>query len=86
MINSTLNTFASINEGEDVKLSIDGKKELAYSICDDGEENLSGFEKSPTFQDRKQRFKEEQNNVKLSLDIIKVNDKDADIIPEKLIN
>ena len=68
MIKSTLTAFASINEGMDVKMSPDGKT-LAYSICDDGEENLSGFERSPTLDERKQRFQEERTNVQLAMDI-----------------
>ena len=53
--NRRINAFAYMNKGEDVIVSLDGKK-LAYWICDEGKENLTGFEISTTFEDRKHWF------------------------------
>ena len=53
-----------------VKLSLDGKM-MANCICDGGEENLSGFERSPMFEERKEWLKEERSNVQLVMDTLK---------------
>jgi hypothetical protein len=49
------------NKGKDVKLSIDGKK-LAIGLGDNGDENLGGFEVSPTLMERKDRLKTDRRN------------------------
>ena len=56
--------------------------------CNDGEKNLSWFERSPMFEERKQWFKEERSNEQLSMDIImmiKNSYIDTDIIPDDLM-
>jgi hypothetical protein len=43
LLNIPLDAFANVNKGNDVKLSIDGKK-LAIGLGDNGDGNLGGFE------------------------------------------
>ena len=61
LLNIPLDAFANVNKGKDVKLSIDGKK-LAIGLGDNGDENLGGFEVSPTLMERKDRLKTETDN------------------------
>ena len=61
-------------------------KILATSICADGEENLSGSDRSPTFEEWKQRFKEERSNGQFSMDIIKDSNSNTNITPDDLTN
>ena len=58
----------------------------ANSICADGDENLLGSDKSPTFEEWKQQFKEEGSSVQLSMDIIKDSCSNTNIIPDDLTN
>ena len=62
LLNIPLDAFANVNKGKDVKLSIDGKK-LAIGLGDNGDENLGGFEVSPTLMERKDRLKTETDNL-----------------------
>jgi hypothetical protein len=55
LLNISLHAFANANKGKDVKLSIDDKK-LTIGRGDKGDENLSGFEVSPTLMYRKDRI------------------------------
>ena len=61
-------------------------KILANSIYVDGDENLLGSDRSPTFEEWKQRFNEERSNVQLSMDIIKNSYSNTNIIPNDLTN
>ena len=63
IIQTTLDIFAKKQNGEDVKLCIDGKK-LAYGPGNSGEENLCGFEMSPTLTERKDRHEDELETVR----------------------
>ena len=62
LLNISLHAFANANKGKDVKLSIDDKK-LTIGRGDKGDENLSGFEISPTLMYRKDRLKTETDNL-----------------------
>jgi hypothetical protein len=62
LLNIPLDAFANVNKGNDVKLSIDGKK-LAIGLGDNGDGNLGGFEVSPTLMERKDRLKTETDNL-----------------------
>ncbi|CAC5383135.1 unnamed protein product [Mytilus coruscus] len=53
LLSIPLDAFAVQNIEKDVKLSIDGKKKNAPGLGDVGDENLGGYETSPTLQDRK---------------------------------
>ena len=59
---------------------------MANSICADGDENLPGSDRSPTFEEWKQRLKEEGSNVQLSMDIIKDSYSNTNIIPDDFTN
>ncbi|CAC5415625.1 unnamed protein product [Mytilus coruscus] len=62
LLSIPLDAFAAQNIEKDVKLSIDGKK-IALGLGDVGDENLGGYETSPTLQDRKTRLEIELKNL-----------------------
>ena len=75
IIHVALDSLIETNCGKDVKLSMDGKG-MIYSVDDNGEENLGGPEKSPTLQERRERFGSECDDVKTCQEIISSSSED----------
>ena len=55
-----------------MKISIDGKK-IAFGLGNSGDENLGGFENSPTLQQRKDRLDTETNNLTVASSYVESN-------------
>ena len=80
IIHFNLNTFAFINEGADVNLSLHDGKKLAYCICNGGKEHLLRFERSHTFEKIliwRTKKKKRKRSAQLSIDPIKHNYNDT---------
>ena len=58
LLKISLDAFSNENAGQDVKLSMDGKK-LSIGFGELGEEDLGGLEEPPTLKDRKERIANE---------------------------
>ena len=72
ILTASLDAFADNNTGKDVKISIDGKK-IAFGLGNSGDENLGGFENSPTLQQRKDRVDTETNNLTVASSYVENN-------------
>ena len=73
IIETTLQAYSERHADEDCKLCIDGKK-LAYGVGNAGEEDLCGFETSPTLKEREKRHSEEITNLKGCKDMLNAVD------------
>ncbi|VDI03707.1 Hypothetical predicted protein [Mytilus galloprovincialis] len=78
MLHTSLDAFTKNKTGQDVKLSIDGKK-LACGLGVLGDEDLCGFENPPTLSDRKRNLEIELNTLKEVKDITETNSIDNTI-------
>lgn len=67
ILDTSLDAFAEKNADKDVKISIDGKK-LALGFGKTGDENLGGFENSPTLKERQERLATEQKTARHTKD------------------
>ena len=63
LLSIPLDEFSNNHQGQDVKLSVDGKK-IAVGYGDLGEEDLGGLEQPPTLSERKDRLASETATLK----------------------
>lgn len=63
----SLDAFAENDKEKDVKLSTDGKK-IALGMGKNSDENLCGFENSPTLKECQERFAKEKTTAKKTKD------------------
>ena len=78
LLEISLDAFATQHKGDDVKLSIDGKR-IATGFGKMGEEDLGGFESKPTLQERQARLASEIKNLDECREVISENQNRGDI-------
>ena len=71
-----LDIFSQENSGRDVTLSVDGKKIATGFGRKLAEEDLNGYEESPTLNDRKLRHEAEKKNLHNVLDLVHKSEKE----------
>ncbi|CAG2230153.1 unnamed protein product [Mytilus edulis] len=84
ILETSLDAFAEKNVNKDIKISIDGKK-LALGFGKTGDENLGGFENSPTLKDRQERLANEQKTARNTTELFEKEDLDRPMAKQGLL-
>ncbi|CAG2219838.1 unnamed protein product [Mytilus edulis] len=84
ILETSLDAFAEKNVDKDIKIAIDGKK-LALGFGKTGDENLGGFENSPTLKDRQERLANEQKTARNTTELFEKEDLDRPMAKQGLL-